>query len=121
MKKFYPLITLILTVAFTTSSLHAQETCYQEDVNYGSAYVESSHSANWTVYIPVTLIVGAAIWFGFADRSKDKKNCSDSQDGLGRMDSSKRISSSSYHKSNNYSSSSYRSKVTTFGSFSHNN
>ncbi|MFI0434737.1 MAG: hypothetical protein ACH350_03280 [Parachlamydiaceae bacterium] len=121
MKKLRPLFTLTLAFTLGTASIYGQNSCCQEDENYSCAYVESSNTANWTVYIPITLIVGAAIWFGLADHSKNKGKKNDSQDGLGRIIDSKRISHSGYSRSNDYRSLTTRSKTTTYGSFSHSN
>lgn len=126
MKKLRSLVILTLTLAFATTSISAQETYYQTDENFSTAYAEGSNTANWTVYIPITLLVGAAIWFGLADRTKDKKHSSNSQDGLGSIADSKRISHAGCYRSSKFGSSdyrsySYRSKTNTYGSFSHSN
>lgn len=107
-----PFITLVMAFALATSSIQSQSRCAAEDCNYSCAYGESSHSAHWSVYIPIAVLVGAAVWFGMADYKKEKHDSSNSKDGLGSIANSKRISSS-----NKYSS--YRSKTTLSGSHSH--
>lgn len=129
MKKLRPLVALTLALTLVTSSMYGQDSYCQEDGNYSSAYVESSHATHWSVYIPIAILVGAAIWFGIADRSHDHHSSSDSQDGLGSLASSKRMSSSSYsgdsyRRSSSYSpsshlSSSYRARKCFSGSHSH--
>jgi len=127
MKKFCPLITFTLVLTCAISSIHAQDSCQQEDGNFSSAYVESSHAAHWSVYIPIAILVGAAIWFGFADKDKDKgEDSNNSQDALGSIANSKRISSSDSYKPGSYRSKtlpfkSYRPAKMTYGSYAHNN
>ena len=118
MNKIYRsfLLTIALTVA--TTSVYGQESCCQEEGNYSSAYLESCSTPHWSIYIPIAILVGAAIWFGVADGNSDSSSSSNSQDGLGSMASSKRISHS---KSGSYISSSYRSKRLSYGSNSHSN
>lgn len=127
MNKLRPLAALTLAMILMTTSTYGQESCYQEDADYSSAYVESSRTAHWSVYIPIALVVGAAIWFGIAENKKDYLSYSDSQDGLGSIANSKRISRSSndssyrssYSRSNSHLSSSYRAKQNFSGSHSH--
>ena len=107
MKKIRSIVALTLAFTCTISSIYSQDP-YQED--YSSAYVESSHTAHWPAYIPITLLVAAAIWFGAADQHHERHHSSNSQDGLGSIASSKRISRSS---------NSYRSSRSSHGSFSH--
>lgn len=96
MKKFRPLVTLALALTLATSSIHGQDCNDQVDPNCSCAYAESSHTAHWSAYVPIAVIVAAAIWFGMADQKKEKHNSSDSQDGLGSMASSKRHNRSPY-------------------------
>lgn len=129
MKKLRPLVALTLALTLATSSIYGQDTFYQEDTDYSSAYVESNNTAHWSAYIPIVILVGAAIWFGIADRHHEHHDSSsDSQDGLGSIANSKRVfhsssdsyrfSSSNYHPSSHLSSS-YRSKKSFCGSHSH--
>jgi hypothetical protein len=115
MKKLHPFITATLLMTFVTSSIYGQDPNYQEDGEYSSAYIQSHNSAHWTVYIPITILVGAAIWFGLADRRRQHQHSSDTQDALGSIDNSKR------HASCDGSSGSYyrRSSSRTRGSYSH--
>lgn len=120
MKKFRSFIALTLVLALTTSTIYSQEPYNQENESYSSAYMQSSHTAHWSVYIPIAILVGAAIWFGMADSKRDRHHSSDSQDGLGSIANSKRHSapshtSSSYKNHHSKSSSASYSK----GSYSH--
>jgi hypothetical protein len=96
MKKLHQFFTLTLLLTFATPSIHGQDPQYQEDATYSSAYMQSSHAAHWSVYIPIALLVGAAIWFGVADRNHECHDYNDSQDALGSIANSKRRSSTSY-------------------------
>lgn len=91
MKKLHQLITLGLVLTFATVSIYGQDPQDQEEETQSAAYMESRNTAHWSIYIPIAILVGTAIWFGIADQHQGDHS-SDSQDGLGRMDSSKRIS-----------------------------
>lgn len=113
MKKLRPWIHLMLFFAMMTTSIHGQEICNQEeDQSYlqenescCEAYMESSHTAHWSVYVPLTILVAAAIYFGMADKKNHEHPSSGSQDALGSIVNSKRIgsmkSSSGSYKSYN--------------------
>jgi hypothetical protein len=52
------------------------------------AYVQGTQSAHWSIYIPISLFVVAAVWLGLADSnhknsccSSYKYGCCDSSDG----------------------------------------
>lgn len=96
MKKLRSFVVLTLVLTLTTSSINGQEPCCQEDESYSSAYMQSSHTAHWSVYIPIAILVGAAIWFGLADQKHESHDSNDSQDGLGSIANSKRRSSHNY-------------------------
>jgi hypothetical protein len=96
MEKLHKLVTLTLLFTIVTTSIQAQDADDQSDENYSSAYVQSSHAAHWSVYIPIAILVVAAVYLGLADeKHSNDSSSSDSQDGLGSIDSSKRHSSSS--------------------------
>lgn len=134
MKKLHSLVALTLALTLAASSIYGQDPDCQEGTDYSSAYVEGSNTAHWSVYIPIAILVGAAIWFGVADRHSEHHNSStDSQDGLGSIASSKRISSHDSYRTHSYSygpsssryspssylSSSYRSRKVFCGVHSH--
>lgn len=104
---------LTLLFAFVTTSIQGQECCDETNMECdGSAYMEASKTAHWSIYIPIAILVVAAIWFGVADQhdnSKSKYSYTDPLDGLGSIDNSKRHSS----RIGSYGYSSYsRSKAT---------
>lgn len=110
MKKLHSLVVLTLVLTFATVSIYGQDSCDQDDETYSCAYGQSSHSAHWSVYIPIAVIVGAAIWFGLADRSHKKHDSYDSQDALGSIRDPKRrgvARASNLKKLNNRSMGSY--------------
>lgn len=97
---------LLLTLFFScaTSSVYSEPPCcYNECEPCGEAYSQGSCTAHWSAYVPIVLIVGAAIWFGVADGNSSSSSNSNSKDGLGSLASSKRRSSS--HSYSSYSSS----------------
>ncbi len=82
---------------------HAQDPCYyQECDSTGEAYAQSSYNCHWSAFVPLALIVGAAIWFGVADGNSSNDSSSDSKNGLGSLARSRR--SSSYHSSRSHGS-----------------
>lgn len=120
MKKFRSFITLTIALTLATSSIYGQD-CNNQVDNCSCAYAESSHTAHWSIYIPIAALVAAAIWFGMADQKHEKHNSSNSQDGLGSMASSKRISHSHHHHHHHHPGSysyAFRSKC-LHGSHSH--
>lgn len=99
---------IVLCIMFTLSSLQGQEICHQEKEEEevcSEAYLQSSYTAHWSVYIPITLLVAAAIYFGLADQKHHDPSSSDPQDGLGCIVHSKRIGNLKY--SSSYKNSSY--------------
>ncbi len=90
MKKLNPWIVLTLLLTMTISSLQSQEN-NENDADYSSAYQESSHTAHWSIYIPISILVAAAIYFGIADQNDSRSDYYDSQDALGSIGNSKRI------------------------------
>lgn len=123
MKKFRLFTALTLTLTLATCSIYSQDCAEQAEGNYSCAYTDGSHTAHWSAYIPVAALVAAAIWFGVADQTHEKHNSSNSQDGLGSMASSKRISHSHHHHHPSHCHSSYshsyRSSKNSHGSYSH--
>ncbi len=84
MKKLRKLLLFTLFFAFITS-LQAQD-CNPDDENYSDAYMESRNAAHWSAYVPITILVVAAIYLGFADNDHRGNNCSDTyDDGLGSL------------------------------------
>lgn len=90
MNKNHRWIAFTLVFALTTSSIYGQDSCYAEEVPC-TAYIQGTHTAHWSVYIPIAILVGVAIWFGLADRKESRHDSYDSQDGLGSIASPKRI------------------------------
>ena len=93
MQKIHKWVVFTLLFTLLTTSIQSQDNYDQEDEAAGSAYVQSSQSAHWSVYVPITIFVVAAIWFGVSDKDHDLSSYKDSQDGLGSIDNSKRHSS----------------------------
>lgn len=112
MKNLRPFIAFTMALVIATSALNGHSPCLVDDEEFSPAYVESSHSAHWSVYIPIVALAGAAIWFGLADKSNSKKDSSDSQDALGSIANSKRACSSVSYKA-------YRAKTLPKGGYSH--
>lgn len=91
MTKLHRLFILTLLFAFVTTSIQGQNSCCDEVTECGSAYTEGAQTAHWSVYIPIAILVAAAIWFGVADRDHSTDSYG-SQDALGSIDNSKRNS-----------------------------
>lgn len=104
MPKLHKMVVLTLLFALMTTSIHGQVNCDQGDSECGGAYAQGSQTAHWSVYIPITILVVAAIGFSVSDKNHKHSDYSDSQDGLGSIDNSKR---NSYNRSGTYRSSSY--------------
>ena len=83
MEKLRKLLLFTLLFAFITS-LQAQD--YNPDnENYSDAYMQSRNAAHWSAYAPITILVIAAIYLGFADNDH-KGNYGDTyDDGLGSL------------------------------------
>lgn len=113
MVKLHQLVILTLLFALFTTSIQGQDD-FDLDDDPGSAYAESSQTAHWSVYIPITILVVAAIWFGVSDRNHNSSSySSDSQDALGSIENSKR---NPYHRSKSFGPRSYRNSR---GSYCH--
>lgn len=98
MVKLHKLVVLTLLFALFTTSLQGQNDIDPEE-DTGSAYTQGSQTAHWSVYVPIAIIVGAAIWFGLSDNNHETSSYSDSQDALGSIDNSKRHSDNRYYQS----------------------
>lgn len=110
MKRIRSISSLFFALFFAAASLHGQATQAYEEESACCAYEEGSRSAHWSVYIPIAITIGAAVWFGLADQGSHKHSESNSQDGLGSIRNSKRDGSgsgSSYSRQSSRSSGSY--------------
>ena len=65
MVKLHKFVILTLLFALCTTSLQGQND-FDPEADTGSAYTQGSQTAHWSVYVPIAIIVGAAIWFGVA-------------------------------------------------------
>lgn len=94
MKRLRQWIILTLFFTCTATSIQAHEMDQEEYPSCGEAYIQSSHTAHWSVYVPITILIAAAIYFGIADqKNRGHHHSSDSQDALGSIVNSKRIGS----------------------------
>ncbi len=110
MLAFRSLIAFAIALSIATMPVCGQYQPHLDDEeSCSSAYTESSRSAHWSVYVPIVALVGAAIWFVAADGKQVKHDSNDSQDGLGSIADSKRISSSSSYR-DSYAKHFYSSK-----------
>lgn len=100
MLKFHKFVIFTLLFALFTTSLQGQND-FDLDEDSGSAYTQGSQTAHWSVYIPIAILIGAAIWFGVSDKNHDTSSYSNSQDALGSIDNSKR---NSYRRYGSYRS-----------------
>jgi hypothetical protein len=111
---------LFLTL-FTLSAIRPAygEQYYQDSDNSGEAYSQSSCSAHWSAYVPIAVMIAAAIWFGVADGKSDDSSSSNNSghDGLGSLGS--RSGSSHRSSSSSSSSSTYSSSSSSSGYHSH--
>lgn len=73
--RYWVTLTLVFTLVMT--SIHGQSAYDEEDPpsseenTYSSAYMQSYQTAHWSAYVPIGIMVAAAIWFGIADRKHD--------------------------------------------------
>lgn len=84
---------LIATPAFSQSDLLD---CYDYD---DSAYLQSSHAAHWSAYVPLTALILAGIGLSIADQKQCSCNShcrAMSNNGLGRLSYGGSKSSCSY-------------------------
>ncbi len=96
MKNLRICISIILAIGIgnvTPVQVIAQET--------GEAYVQSGHSAHWTIYIPISLLVAGAVYFCLSD-SGNGANTSNPKDALGSIVNPKRVGSAFSTKGSNY-------------------
>ena len=104
-KMLHKWVVLALLFSLSITSLQGQETCEMEEESC-CAYSQGCQTAHWSIYIPITILVVAAIWFGVSDRSHSSSSSGDSQDALGSIDNSKR---NAYRRENPYYSQSNHS------------
>ncbi len=109
---------LTLFFALVTTSIQAQEEDYSpysyenQDDNYGTAYQQSQRAAHWSVYIPLTAFVVAAIVFALADNHHTKTHSSSGTSG--------HYGSRSYYSSyRNYDGLGSLGSVSNFGNYSY--
>lgn len=98
---FYRKLTLLaLSSILIVSSIEGQPICNEQDCCDSSAYSESCYQAHWSAYVPIAILVAAAIFWGIADTKDSDYRSSDSQNGLGRLRHSKKSYSSSEYSCN---------------------
>lgn len=102
MKKIRLFISSLVIVASATTSLYGQEANNMKNENYSAAYMEGNRTAHWSVYIPIAVLAGAAIYFTVADQGSGSEY-SGSQDGLGSIDNAKRQTSKYSSSGRSYS------------------
>ena len=107
MRIFRKLWIAALLVALTISTLYGEAHCYEEnDIDPDNcAYMQSSHAAHWSAYVPIAVLIAAGICWSTADKkhSCSGSHCnSNSQNGLGSLDYT-----SSYNCSSHISTSSF--------------
>ncbi len=94
MEKLRKWVALTLLFTLVATSIQGQPTYIQQDDNtYSSAYEDSSRTAHWSAYVPIGIMVAAAIWFGVADTSNSDDSSSYGYYGYGSRSST---SSGSY-------------------------
>lgn len=94
MKQFRKLVVLTLFCILIMSSVQGQNDAFdqdeQQDINWGSAYQQSSRTAHWSAYVPITTLVVAAIFLGIADNKHSTPyNSSDPYNGIGSLKDSR--------------------------------
>lgn len=85
-----------LTFLLLTSSLtclQAQDPPFNPNEDYSEAYADSGRATHWSVYIPATVLVVAAIWLAV----QDKTQSSGSVEGNGSLATGSRNSGSYSH------------------------
>ncbi|MBA3720973.1 MAG: hypothetical protein H0W88_01060 [Parachlamydiaceae bacterium] len=126
MQIFHKLALLTMLMAILTTPLRGQEpiegsvadgTPVQEayvDDQSSPAYYGGARAAHWSAYVPIGVLIGAAIFLGFADKShsgsSSSSSCHNSHSGSCSSNSSS-FSSSSFSSSGSFSSSSSSSRV----------
>lgn len=74
MRKLQTWVALTLLLALATPSIQAQPAYVQDDETCCSAYNNSCHAAHWSAYVPIGLIVAAAIVFAIADQNHKEES-----------------------------------------------
>ena len=95
--------TLALVFALTITSVQSQPLQVEEEPPYSAAYTQSHQAAHWSAYIPIGIMVAAAIWFGVADQQPNNSDSSFS----GRSKYRSKSRSGSYSSKSEYSSGSH--------------
>lgn len=91
MQKFYKIMTLTLLCVMPLTAIQSQEYTSNQYTNNACcgepeascAYNDSCRTAHWSVYVPIGIVVVAAVLFGLADGTSS--STSGSQNGLGSM------------------------------------
>lgn len=106
-------VTLALFLVLTTQSVYGQPSYNQEyeyDDYSDSAYMQSSHTAHWSAYVPIAALLAAGVLWAIADKhhsshhsSHSSSRSSDSHHGLGPMESYSSSDYSSYSYGTGYS------------------
>lgn len=115
MKKIQKWIALTLLLSLSITSIHGQDE-FQYEEDFSPAYMESTQTTHWSAYIPIGVLVAAAIYFGVADQNDTYSSSSNSQDALGSIRDSKRVGSK--HSRSSHSNSSLRGSSVRSG-YSH--
>jgi len=96
LRKFGSFLIIFCLAALPLHSQSDLMECYDYD---DSAYLQSSHAAHWSAYVPLTALIIAGIWLSVADQKQRSCNShcrAKSNNGLGRLSSAERSSSTSY-------------------------
>lgn len=82
------LLIFLVLLAYTTAPLHAQEVTVDDAIvqdseladseDDASAYYGSARAAHWSAYVPIGVLIVAAIFMGFADKDHSHPNKNDS-------------------------------------------
>ncbi|MBA2368741.1 MAG: hypothetical protein H0V82_06930 [Candidatus Protochlamydia sp.] len=97
----------VLLVALTTSSFNVEAQCYGDEC-YDSedcAYMQSSHAAHWSAYVPIAALIAAGICWSLADKNHScaSSHCnSNSYNGLGPLDRTSNYNCSCYSLSSSF-------------------
>lgn len=107
MRMFQKLRTAALFAALITSPLYGEAHCYEDDGMdpENCAYMQSSHAAHWSAYVPIAVLIAAGICWSVADKkhSSSSGHCnSNSQNGLGSLDQTSSYNSPSYTSISSY-------------------
>lgn len=76
LEKFHKWVVLTLVFTLVSTFVQGQTFYNQETSECPSAYMDSCQSAHWSAYVPLTILVVAAIFFGIADKSHSESSSS---------------------------------------------